>query len=62
MISRIKKDENFKAIHSTIDSILDPKNFIGRAERQTEEFIETEIQPILEKNKKSRKISAQINV
>lgn len=62
LISRIKGDDNFKAIHSEIDGILQPKNFIGRAERQTEEFIETEIMPILEKNKKSRKISAQINV
>lgn len=62
LINRIKKDEMFKAVHGSIDNILDPKNFIGRAAEQAEEFIASEISPILEKNKKAMQIHAQINV
>ncbi|MCI8612898.1 MAG: adenylosuccinate lyase [Clostridia bacterium] len=62
LIQRIKKDSAFKAIHGIIDSILEPKNFIGRAPQQTEEFIAGEIKPILDKNKNAKEISAQINV
>ena len=50
LIDRIKKDEAFAAIKDRIDSILDPKNFIGRAKEQTLDFIEEEINPILKKN------------
>ena len=50
LIERIKGDEAFAAIKDKIDSILDPKNFIGRAKEQTLEFIEEEINPILKKN------------
>ena len=50
LIERIKGDDAFAAIKDRIDSILDPKNFIGRAKEQTLEFIEEEINPILKKN------------
>jgi len=50
LIERIKGDEAFAAIKDKIDSILDPKNFIGRAKEQTLEFIENDINPILKKN------------
>ncbi|MEG1608297.1 MAG: adenylosuccinate lyase, partial [Clostridia bacterium] len=43
LIERIKNDEAFAPIHSTIDSLLDPKNFIGRAKEQTLEYIKDEI-------------------
>lgn len=51
LIELIKADGDFKAVHAKIDKILDAKNFIGRAPSQTVEFIETEVKPILEKNK-----------
>ena len=50
LIDLIKKDEMFKSVWNTIDEILDAKNFIGRAPSQTVEFIENEIQPILDKH------------
>ena len=37
----------FKPVWDHIDEILDAKKFIGRAPSQTVEFIENEIQPIL---------------
>jgi adenylosuccinate lyase len=51
LIDLIKQDKMFKPVWETIDEILDAKNFIGRAPSQTVEFIEQEIQPILEKHK-----------
>ncbi len=50
LIDLIKQDEMFAPIWSQLDDILDAKNFIGRAPAQTVEFIETEIQPILDKH------------
>ena len=39
----------FKPVWEHLDEILDAKKFIGRAPSQTVEFIENEIDPILEK-------------
>ncbi|MBQ8685224.1 MAG: adenylosuccinate lyase [Clostridia bacterium] len=49
LIDLIKRDETFKPVWDHIDDILDAKKFIGRAPSQTVEFIENEIDPILEK-------------
>ena len=62
LIDRIKKDDAFSAINDRIDSILDPKNFIGRAKEQTIEFINEVIKPILEKNKDYLGQQGQVNV
>ena len=50
LISLIKADDTFKAVHDKLDDILDARNFIGRASEQTEEFIACEIDPILREN------------
>lgn len=47
LIDLIKRDDAFKPVWNDLDDILDAKNFIGRAPSQTVEFIENEIQPIL---------------
>lgn len=49
LIERILSDESLKMDKSKIADVLDPKNFIGFAPIQTEEFIENEVQQILEK-------------
>jgi adenylosuccinate lyase len=51
LIELIKKDEMFKPVWDKLDQILDAKQFIGRAPSQTLEFIENEIDPILQKHK-----------
>lgn len=51
LIERIQKDDTFKAVRERLDEILDAKNFIGRAPVQTVEFIQNEIDPILEKHR-----------
>ena len=50
LIELIKQDEMFKPVWNHIDEVLDAKNYIGRAPMQTVEFIQTEIQPILDKH------------
>jgi adenylosuccinate lyase len=48
LIARIKKDEHFACIRDNIDSILNPKNFIGRAPQQTAEYVAS-LRPIFRK-------------
>ena len=50
LIALIKQDEIFKPVWDKLDEILDAKKFIGRAPSQTVEFIQNEIQPILERH------------
>jgi adenylosuccinate lyase len=50
LIELIKQDEIFKPVWDKLDEILDAKNFIGRAPSQVVEFIQAEIEPILEKH------------
>ncbi len=49
LIARIMNDTSLKMDKSKIREVLDPKNFLGFAPIQTEEFIENEVNPILEK-------------
>lgn len=49
LIERIMNDSSLKMDKSKIAEVLDPKNFIGFAPVQTEEFIANEAQPILDK-------------
>ena len=62
LIERIKKHKAFAAIADKIDGILDPKNFIGRAAKQAEEFVQGEVMPVLKKNGDLLGRTAQINV
>ncbi len=49
LIARIMNDTSLKMDKSKIREVLDPKNFIGFAPIQTQEFIENEVNPILQK-------------
>lgn len=48
LIARIMNDTSLKMDKSKLRDVLDPKNFIGFAPVQTEEFIENEVKPILD--------------
>ena len=50
LIDLIMQDQDFAVVHDHMEEILDAKKFIGRAPSQTVEFIETEIQPILDRH------------
>ncbi|MBM6690988.1 adenylosuccinate lyase [Fusobacterium mortiferum] len=49
LIERIINDKYFNLDKERLLEILDPKNFVGFAPEQTEEFINIEVKPILEK-------------
>lgn len=51
LIDRIIADEAFKIDKTKLLEIMNPKNFIGMAPAQTVDFINEEINPILDKNK-----------
>lgn len=47
LIERIKADDAFKAVHDTVDSIMNPINFIGCASMQVDDFIKNDVEPAL---------------
>ncbi len=49
LLDRIMNDTSLKMDKSKLMEVLDPKNFIGFAPIQTEEFVHNEVQPILDK-------------
>lgn len=49
LIERIMNDGSLKFDKSKLKEVLAPKNFIGFAPIQTEEFVNNEIQPVLQK-------------
>jgi len=51
LIERIIADENVKIDKDKLVELLDPKNFIGFAEEQTEDFLKDLVDPIVEKYK-----------
>lgn len=62
LIERILNDHSLKLDKSKLKEVLDPKNFIGFAPIQTEEFIADEVQPILDQNKDLIGLEADLKV
>ncbi|MCJ7932428.1 MAG: adenylosuccinate lyase [Chryseobacterium sp.] len=62
LIERILNDTSLKLDKSKLKEVLDPKNFIGFAPIQTEEFVKNEVQPILDQNKDLIGLEADLKV
>lgn len=62
LLERIISDSSFGLSKEEIISVVDPKNFIGRAPGQVEVFINEYINPILNENKDCLGKTAEINV
>lgn len=62
LIERILNDNSLKLDKSKLKEVLDPKNFIGFAPIQTEEFIKNEVQPIIDQNKDLIGLEADLKV
>ena len=62
LIERIMNDNSLKMDKSKIMEVFDPKNFIGFAPVQTEEFIKNEVQPILDKYQSLVGLSVDLKV
>ena len=62
LVDRIAGDPAFGMTKEMIEEILDPKNFVGRAPQQTEEFINEVVKPVLDANSDVLGMTAEINV
>lgn len=62
LIERLMNDDSLKMDKSKISEVLEPKNFIGFAPVQTEEFIQNEVLPILEKYRNEITEAAELKV
>ncbi len=62
LLERIANDPAFNMTMEQLTAIMEPKNFVGRAPVQTEEFLDEVIAPILEQNKELLGLKAEINV
>lgn len=51
LLERIASDSMFGLTIEELNKIMEPRNFVGRAPEQTEEFINGYVNPILEENK-----------
>lgn len=51
LLELIKSDEVFACVKDSLDEMVDPKTFIGRAPSQVKEYIQNEIEPILTERK-----------
>lgn len=58
----IAADSAFGLTKEEINDIMQPENFIGRAPEQTDEFIKSVVEPILEKYKNLSDVKVEINV
>jgi len=62
LIQRLIKDKEIPLGKEEIDNMLNPKDFIGRAPEQVEDFIETEVNPIIDKYKSCLGLDVEIKV
>lgn len=47
LIERVKNDEYFDSIKGQLDSLLDPRSFVGRAPEQVDRFLKEWVEPAL---------------
>lgn len=64
LIDRVRADSFFNPIKDQLDSLLDPRTFVGRAPEQVDDFIAEWVKPALEPYSKAVKSaqSAQLSV
>lgn len=62
LLELIAADSSFHLSLEDLEASMQPERYVGRAPKQTEEFITEVINPILEKNKDALGLTAEINV
>ena len=62
LLELIEQEELFKPVHGKLNEIVDARKFVGRAPEQTAEFIQNEIDPILEAHKAYLGEQGSVNV
>ena len=62
LLQRIADDEAFGVTLEELENILQPEKYTGRAKEQTEDFLNEEVKPVLEKYSDLETEKAEINV
>ena len=62
LLELIAADPAFNLSLEDLQRSMDPKKYIGRAKEQTERFVKTVVQPILDSHKELLGVKAEINV
>ena len=62
LLDRIAADPEFHTTKEKLLAIMKPENFTGCAESQTEEFLKSCVQPVLDANREALGMTADINV
>ncbi|MBQ7464149.1 MAG: adenylosuccinate lyase, partial [Lachnospiraceae bacterium] len=62
LLKLIADDENFGVTYEELESNLDPKKYVGCAPHQVERFLDEKVKPVLEKNRESLGVKAEIKV
>lgn len=62
LLELLKADQRFALDEEALAQVLDIRKFVGAAPRQTQEFVETFIAPILERNKDVLGLQAEVRV
>ena len=62
LLELIAADSAFNLSLEDLQRSMDPKKYIGRAKEQTERFVNTVVQPILDSHKELLGVKAEINV
>ena len=62
LLELIAADPAFNLSLEDLQKFMDPKKYIGRAKEQTERFVNTVVQPILDSHKELLGVKAEINV
>ena len=62
LLERIAGDATFGVTLEDLQSVLEPRRYVGRAPEQTREFLESEVAPVLEKYRDDLGYQAEINV
>ena len=62
LLELIAADSAFNLSLEDLQRAMDPKKYVGRAKEQTEKFVNTVVQPILDSHKELLGVKAEINV
>ena len=62
LLERIANDKSFGLTIEELQSLMNPENFTGRAEKQVISFLSKQIQPILDQNKEFLGETAELSV
>jgi adenylosuccinate lyase len=62
LLELIAADPSFNLTLEELKQTMDPKKYVGRSKEQVEEFIDEVINPLLEENKESLGMTADIKV